>query len=128
MQHSGLALFKDNVLCIHYEWMSKIERNQFIHLFLQRDALFSKVETFVGDRFLLSCPRATADQLLPRTLRQKLARDSLVYIERYSPALRPLLLVAMQQLVVARDFPANDVVYRAEYALQQNLPLSELVL
>jgi hypothetical protein len=128
MQHSGLALFKDNALCIQYSWMTRAERDQFARLFLARDTLFSKVETFLGDRFLLSCPRATPEQLLPRATRQKLARDSLVYMERYSPEMRPLLLVTMQQLVVARDFPVHDVVYRAEYALQQNLPLSELVL
>lgn len=125
MQHSGISLFANGMLTIEYNWLTRAERESYVQLFMQASQLFSCVETFVGDRFLLSKPKASSEQILSTRLRQTLVRDSIVYLERFS---KPLLLVVLQRLLFDEStaITSHPLLHRAEYALQRNLRMSEL--
>jgi hypothetical protein len=125
MHPAGLSLFKGEGLTIANEWLLRAERNQFIYLFMQRDTLFSKMETFVGDRFILSQPKTPASALLPQRTRLVLVRDSFMYIERFNAELRPLLLAVTHRLIL--EYPVCELIHRIEYALQRGIPLGEVI-
>jgi hypothetical protein len=125
MQTTGLSLFSNCNITIEYTWLTAAERAQFIRLFTQHQTIFSTMETFVGNRFLLKCPKASDAELLPPRVRQTLVRDAIMYIDRFSASLRPLLLIVLQKLLLSS--PPMPVLYNAEYALQRRLPMTELL-